>query len=248
MNQPTALPPPAIGTPPPAPAEHWPLATVLVVDDEPGMRNFLEKTLRPRVGQVMGADSAEAADALAQARTLSALIEAISARARQSAVWKVAYQHLLLSMIGFGLRVYSQHSIVGDQPGRWAEYHECIASAILGPEPPVAVDAAGRLIVIDGSAKSDAHDWDGDGLPESVVVAANDAGRIVAGDAQAFYDGVRAKVGEWRLLPTPTEALPIALPQPEKSAQIELERSGDPPVTAGGPAVSPSTCCDISNV
>lgn len=44
--------------------EHWPLATVLVVDDEPGMRNFLTKTLAPRVGAVMEAGSAEAAEAL----------------------------------------------------------------------------------------------------------------------------------------------------------------------------------------
>jgi hypothetical protein len=31
-------------------AETWPHATVLVVDDEPGMRNFLHKTLVPRTG------------------------------------------------------------------------------------------------------------------------------------------------------------------------------------------------------
>ena len=46
------------------PAEHWPNAAVLVVDDEPGMRNFLLKTLSPRAGQVLGAGSAEEAEAL----------------------------------------------------------------------------------------------------------------------------------------------------------------------------------------
>jgi DNA phosphorothioation-dependent restriction protein DptH len=170
---------------------------------------------------------AEAADALAQARALSSLIEGIAGRAKQSAVWRVAYQHLLLSMIGFGLRVYSQHSVVGDHAGRWAEYHESIAAAILGPEPPIAVDAAGRLIVIDGSGKSDSYDWDGDGLPESVVVAAKDAGRIVAGDAQAFYDAVRAKVGEWRLLPSPDEALPN-VSKPRRREQPKSSRKGVP--------------------
>ena len=48
----------------PPPADRWPLVTVLVVDDEPGMRNFLVKTLTTRVGQVFSADSAEAADEL----------------------------------------------------------------------------------------------------------------------------------------------------------------------------------------
>ena len=53
-----------VADPTAAPTERWPLATVLVVDDEPGMRHFLEKTLAARVGQVMSAASAEAADDL----------------------------------------------------------------------------------------------------------------------------------------------------------------------------------------
>ena len=39
-------------------------ATVLVVDDEPGMRHFLEKALAPRVARVLSAASAEDAEAL----------------------------------------------------------------------------------------------------------------------------------------------------------------------------------------
>jgi DNA-binding NtrC family response regulator len=51
----------------PAPPDSWPLATVLVVDDEPGMRNFLVKTLAPRAGQVLAAGSAEEAEELLRA-------------------------------------------------------------------------------------------------------------------------------------------------------------------------------------
>ena len=46
--------------------ERWPHAAVLVVDDEPGMRNFLVKTLQPRTGQVVSAASAEEAQVLLQ--------------------------------------------------------------------------------------------------------------------------------------------------------------------------------------
>ncbi len=46
------------------PTETWPQAAVLVVDDEPGMRNFLQKTLAPRTGLVMTAASAEEAELL----------------------------------------------------------------------------------------------------------------------------------------------------------------------------------------
>jgi DNA-binding NtrC family response regulator len=49
---------------PPSPHGSWPHAAVLVVDDEPGMLHFLEKSLRPRVGLVLGAATAEDAEAL----------------------------------------------------------------------------------------------------------------------------------------------------------------------------------------
>jgi DNA-binding NtrC family response regulator len=44
--------------------EHWPHASLLVVDDEPGMRHFLRKALAPRVGEVHTAGSAEEAEGL----------------------------------------------------------------------------------------------------------------------------------------------------------------------------------------
>ena len=50
--------------PPESPAERWPHAALLVVDDEPGMRNFLLKALTPRAGLVLGAASAEEAEVL----------------------------------------------------------------------------------------------------------------------------------------------------------------------------------------
>ena len=57
-----------------ATAETWPHATVLVVDDEPGMRNFLAKTLQPRTGGVMTASSAEEAAELLQRHRFDLLI------------------------------------------------------------------------------------------------------------------------------------------------------------------------------
>ena len=59
---------------PHAPPDAWPLAAVLVVDDEPGMRNFLVKTLGPRAGQVMAAGSAEEAEDLLRRHRFDLLI------------------------------------------------------------------------------------------------------------------------------------------------------------------------------
>jgi len=116
--------------------------------------------------------------------------------------WQLAFQHLLLSMVGFGLRVYSQHPLVAQQQKLWASYHERIAAAILEAGPSsIGIDDRGRLVVVDGTPESLPRDHDGDGFAETIVVSASDAGQVVAGDAQAFYDKVRAKVGNWGLLP-----------------------------------------------
>jgi hypothetical protein len=144
----------------------------------------------------------DARDAIAQAKSLSNLFLSIQDRAAKSIAWKLAYQHLLLSMIGFGLRVYSQHELVAKQAGRWANYHERITAAILGPDSLISIDEYGRLIVVDGSATSDSRDCDGDGFNETVFVSPTDAGRIISGDAQGFYEVVRSKIGNWDLLPS----------------------------------------------
>jgi DNA-binding NtrC family response regulator len=60
---------------------------VLVVDDEPGMRNFLEKSLTPRVGQVLSADSAESADELVRRHRFDLVVLDISLPGRSGIDW-----------------------------------------------------------------------------------------------------------------------------------------------------------------
>ncbi len=165
--------------------------------------------------------SNDAKEALAQAKSMSALLTGLSERAAGSPLWELAYKHLLLSMVSFGLRVYSQQEGVAIQAARWASYHERIAATILSPGTAISIDPKGRLIVVDGS-QSDAYDHDGDGFSESIFISPKDAWRIVAGDAQHFYDMVRTKVGTWGLLPAsvmhaPHEAAGIRLTSPRNS-------------------------------
>jgi DNA-binding NtrC family response regulator len=68
-------------------AERWPLAAVLVVDDEPGMRHFLERTLAPRVGHVACAESAEEADALVQRHRFDLVILDIALPGKSGLQW-----------------------------------------------------------------------------------------------------------------------------------------------------------------
>ena len=77
----TALPVPAPGL------DAWPRASVLLVDDEQGMRNFLEKTLTPRCGNVQSAASAEEADALVRRNRFDLVILDISLPGKSGLAW-----------------------------------------------------------------------------------------------------------------------------------------------------------------
>lgn len=173
-----------------------------------------------RLGSTFGASDAR--EAVGQAKALSKLFHSIQERAARSPIWELAFQHLLLSMVGFGLRVYSQHEQLARQSARWAAYHERIAAEILGaPSGSIEIDDCGRLVVVDSSLDSGTRDYDGDGLAETIVISTADAGQMVSGDAKVFYDAVRAKVGDWHLLPRPKEMTPdpaIDSPAPSEGA------------------------------
>ncbi len=143
----------------------------------------------------------DAAEALGQARALSALLSVMRPREAQPRLWALANQHLLLSIIGFGLRVYSQQADVVGGSSRWAEFHERVARAILDGGECVEIDPRGRLLVVDDRPSSGPQDSDGDGFEETIVVGMDDAGLIVAGDPAPFYEMIRARLGDWQLMP-----------------------------------------------
>ncbi|MEN9892430.1 MAG: hypothetical protein RLY78_2725 [Pseudomonadota bacterium] len=73
-------------------AERWPLACVLVVDDEPGMRHFLARALAPCVGQVLVAGSAEEAAPLVQRHRVDLTLLDITLPGRSGLDWLRALQ------------------------------------------------------------------------------------------------------------------------------------------------------------
>lgn len=178
-----------------------------------------------RPGSVFPA--AEINDALEQARTFSRLLSSMLPHEGQTVAWSLGFQHLLLSIIGFGMRVYSQHPDVLGKEAQWSLLHEQIAAAILDPAPCVSVDQRGRLVIVDDNARSGVRDRDGDGFDETITIGSADGGQIVAGDPLAFYEGVRAKVGDWGLFPTGSEAVSriVESPQPEASNDAPMEAS-----------------------
>ncbi len=81
------MPPDALPPSPPITHDDWPRASVLLVDDEQGMRNFLEKTLSARCGDVQSAASAEEADALVRRQRFDLVILDISLPGKSGLAW-----------------------------------------------------------------------------------------------------------------------------------------------------------------
>lgn len=139
--------------------------------------------------------------ALDQAKNLSRLLTAMLPHEGQPVAWALGFQHLLLSIINFGMRVYSQNHEISEREAPWSRLHERMAAAILSPDDCISVDDRGRLFVVDNSARSGVKDHDGDGFDETINISSEDAGMIVSGDPDEFYRQVRARVGRWELLP-----------------------------------------------
>ena len=80
MNHPTPLHPSKS-------TEGWPIWSILIVDDEAGMRNFLVKTLVPRCRTVMSAGSAEEGAELLREHHVDLVILDISLPGRSGVAW-----------------------------------------------------------------------------------------------------------------------------------------------------------------
>lgn len=166
--------------------------------------------------------ASEVLDALEQGKSMSRLLSSMLKREDQPYIWSLTFQHLLLSIISFGMRVYSQHDDIKDQM-LWSRLHQLIASAILSEACDITVDDRGRLIAIDASPSSNANDRDNDRFQETITISLEDAGIIIAGDPSKFYHSIKEKVGNWELLPK----LNVAKDLPVQSQSEKLDGPAD---------------------
>ncbi|MBK9443433.1 MAG: sigma-54-dependent Fis family transcriptional regulator [Comamonadaceae bacterium] len=77
----------ATDTVPPKTQDGWPDWSILIVDDEPGMRNFLVKTLVPRCQSVHAVTSAEEASRLLQQQHVDLIVLDISLPGQNGVAW-----------------------------------------------------------------------------------------------------------------------------------------------------------------
>lgn len=177
--------------------------------------------------------------ALDQAKSLSSLLHALRqtySDDQEMLIWRLAYQNLLSSMIGYGFRVYSQHLAEGGKAGAWAGLHSRVMESILSSELDLEIDGNGRLIVIDGVTTSGPRDTDDDSFKETVELSQSDASLIVRGDTEAFYQSMKASLQDWELLPKDATA-PSIVSQPigVTPKQPPVEPGPAPPLEVPAP-------------
>ena len=143
--------------------------------------------------------AASRVEALKQAKSLSELFIKLldSGNEKNLDLWRIASQHLLVSMVEFGFRVYSQQLNNSKHASDWPRYQSMVISSILSNEAEIQVDATGRLIVVDGSRLTEPSDSDGDGFYETISVTHHDAGVIAISDPSKIYDRMRLILGDW---------------------------------------------------
>lgn len=147
-------------------------------------------------------------DALGQARSLASLLASLRERARdpELVMWKVAFQHLVVSMISYAFRVYSQRRVATSQAKEWTQLHARCVEAIFADAMELVFDPKGRLIIVDGSSMSALRDNDADGFDETIVLCATDAASVIKDSNSQVCTEIRGRVGSWGLLPLQTEA------------------------------------------
>jgi len=162
-------------------------------------------------------------EALQQAQSLSKLIKALQQRALEQdmLLWKLGFQHLLISMLSFGFRVYSQQAKAVQNVKEWTALHQRFVEAVLSEELQLEVDGIGRLVVIDNSPTSVPRDIDDDGFKETIVISLSDAGCMIKGDPSELYQAIRGAVGDWGFMPTGVPLVTLEKPNEKRQPAFE---------------------------
>lgn len=185
-----------------------------------------------------------AKEALGQACALSRLLVSLEELARdpELTTWRLALQHLLSSMIGFGFRVYSQQRLANNQSKQWSELHARVIGTIFSDEAKLDVDRRGRLLILDKASLSGAKDLDEDGFEETLSLSGADAATVLFQEKPEIYGLMRTRLGHWDMLPLADE--PAQVPQvptptpPARDKALPVPTVAKPSRAEPGPAAT----------
>lgn len=145
----------------------------------------------------------ESIGALSQAAALSELLLKLRelGNSQDLTLWRLAFQHFVVSMLSFSFRVYSQQKLVEEKSKEWTDIHAKVVEQIFSETVDLEIDPVGRLIVIDRTPVSGLKDIDGDGFQETIVLSPKDASCMLTEAEPKIYRQIKDKINHWNLLP-----------------------------------------------
>jgi MoxR-like ATPase len=203
-----------------------------------------------RQGQMPGS---EMRDALEQASSLAALLDALWVKALPSNLWTICSSGLLGQILELAFRIYADPAVHGKPAEEWARAQEQVISAVLNQKADITVSTKGRLLVFDQSQQSTALDTDADNRFDTAVVCRQDASALLTGSgalsAQAdlsiglldfsFPDcGEAQLIGQQPSADVPAVAAPCE-PAPGTGAPAPVPREPTPPEPTHLPVFAP---------
>ncbi len=193
------------------------VASIRIVAGKPVGLKLTPMEVKARSGGLAQTDRLAA---LSQATSFAEFLVEIQSRAKEIAIWGIAWRNLLASWLDYAFRVYGQlESFMRQQ--EWTQLHGQVLQDLMAGETNVEIDTRGRLIVIDNSNNSSPWDVDNDRFNETVVLTHSDAYSLLSGCSNGLLGRIRATLGDWSLSPS-EQGAPTATPPPTPLASSML--------------------------
>ena len=130
-----------------------------------------------------GMAAADLRDALTQAENLARLAQVMWHDPPRNELWDQAARLFLARCLDHSFRLYADPDVHGLEPDAWRQLHQATITAILAADKlsdVVSINAA-RLVAFRDEAESVARDLDGDGDPDTLLIAESDRTALLLG-------------------------------------------------------------------
>lgn len=120
---------------------------------------------------------------------------------RVLSLWELTYQNLLLTMLSYGFRIYSNISNSQNKlKTKWLEIEHKVAEYVFNTPTNIEIDKNGRIVEICDS-NEDVFNYSNN----VIVISKKSAAEIVVGNPDSIYENARNRLNDWRLHPSLTE-------------------------------------------
>lgn len=190
------------------------------------------------------------AQALQQAASLGGLLAKLWTDPPVNELWEICGRGLLAQCLDHSFRIYADQALHGNSEEYWLGKHREVLSTVLAGTADVKVCVEGRAIIIDGSPRSGAFDFDGDRRADTILLCRSDAKALMDGTLPS-EEAVRA-VGLMSFTPPACGDAAVVGTEPEPSTQpapsSSLTSTDEQPPSLNGETLTSSEVTEVQQM